>query len=383
MRGAWGSAMGDRVQLPSWYRPESDRFIHLDVLRFLASSAVIVFHYKGLMDWSTALKAVPDHLMPLRIAVDLFFVISGVVMHDLYAGKLGSWRAFGVFMRRRLARLAPLHYATFAFFVLLAAAAMKMGLPMTHPEAFDPSCIPPNLTFTHSFNLCKGLSYNEPSWSISAEMGMYLLLPLFLWAVRWRKAAWAFLALVLTALFAGQAMGLERWTVWTYNFGVVRAVPSFLLGLLLAGSRRQLDRIPAPSMLMGLAFIAFALEMVVSASDLVCLLTLYAIAALGVAADHKRKAGPVMRLIAPLGRLTYSIYMLHGPVAMVVVSIVGKRFLHLDGAALNALVVLLAVVILPAVALVSYVFFETPLRLWLSGRAPLKVGDVATVQHRI
>ncbi|MEO6339787.1 MAG: acyltransferase [Caulobacteraceae bacterium] len=371
------------MKLPSWYRPESDRFIHLDVLRFIASSAVIVFHYKGLIDWSSALKSVPDHMSALRMAVDLFFVISGVVMYDLYAGKLGNWRAFGVFMRRRLARLAPLHYATFAFFALMGVAATRLGAPIGHPEAFDPACIIPNLTFIHSFNLCKGLTYNQPSWSISAEMGMYLLLPLFLWAVQWRRAAWAFLILFLTALFAGQAMGFERWTVWTYDFGVVRAVPSFLLGLLLAGSRRQLDRIPTPSMLMGLAFVAFAFEMVFSASDLVCVLTLYAIAALGVAADHKRNASRAMRLIAPLGRLTYSIYMLHGPIAIVVVTIVGKRLLHLEGIALNALVVLLAVVILPTAALVSYVFFETPLRLWLSGRTPLKVGDVATVQHQI
>src|SRR4051794_14289188 len=77
-----------QMRRPHWYRPESERYLHLDLLRFAASLSIVLFHYRLLMagpaGWSVGFL----DLAPLRLAVDLFFIISGIVMSELYRGRL-------------------------------------------------------------------------------------------------------------------------------------------------------------------------------------------------------------------------------------------------------------------------------------------------------
>lgn len=363
-------------RLFNWYRAESDHYLHLDVLRFLASAAVVVYHYRTLADWTpgpVALRAVDS----LRLAVDMFFVISGVVMADLYGGRLGDRGSYWGFLRRRVARLAPLHYATLGFCVAMAAIANKLGVSLSSPEVFDPACIPANLALLNAFGACDHLSFNGPSWSISAEMGLYVLLPLLLMLSSRRLATFGLVIVALAGLFALRAIG-EDWTGWTFRFGFLRAAPSFLLGMVLARSDDWLARIPRPDLLFGLSLVVFVGVCVAPVDDAVRLLVIYAIVALGLAADRRGVAGVLARGASPLGRLTYSIYMLHMPVALVCISALGKHILHLSGAALNLWCVVVALTFLPIASIISFNLFETPMRRLIAGAAkrpePLKVA---------
>jgi peptidoglycan/LPS O-acetylase OafA/YrhL len=332
-----------------WYRPESDQYLHLDLLRFLASAAVVVFHYRALMDWSQPPR-VQAALDTLRFAVDLFFVISGIVMADLYGGRIGSGGAYGTFLRRRIARLLPLHYATLGFCILLGVLAGAMGFKLSEPEAFDAACILPNLLMLQAFNTCDHLSFNGPSWSISAEMGLYLALPLLLALSRRRT--------LTLALAVGSALSLfvlygRAWTDWTYHFGVVRALPSFLLGLTLARSDGLLAKLPAPRFLLIPVFAGFVAASLLPVHELARLVLVYLIVALALAADRRGDVHGLVRGLAPLGRLTYSLYMLHMPVALVLISGAAKHVLGLTGAAMNGWVIATGVLVLPVVAVLS------------------------------
>jgi len=68
-----------------------------------------------------------------------------------------------------------------------------------------------------------------------------------------------------------------------------------------------------------------------------------------------------------LGTLTYSLYMLHPVVGVILIKFIGERSLHLQGVWLNTLIVASGfIVFIPAYF--SYVYFETPLRRWMSGQ---------------
>lgn len=356
------------TRLFKWYRPESDHYLHLDVLRFLASAAVVVYHYRTLADWApgpVALRAIDS----LRLAVDMFFVISGVVMADLYGGRLGSSGGYWVFLRRRFARLAPLHYATLGFCVAMAAIAAKLGLSLSSPEVFNPVCIPANVLFLNAFGACDHLSFNGPSWSISAEMGLYVVLPLLFVLSSRRFTALVLVVVAVVGLFVLRGVAGVDWTGWTFSFGFVRAVPSFLLGLTLARSDNWLGRVPKPDLLFGLSLFGSVGACLAPVDDAVRLLTIYVTVILGLAADRRGGAPGFVRKLAPLGRLTYSLYMLHMPVALVFISAFGKHILHLKGGSLNILCVIVAMTLLPIVAVISFTLFETPMRRLIAGSA--------------
>lgn len=85
-----------------------------------------------------------------------------------------------IFLRKRFARLAPMHYLTLGAYVAIGLAAPALGLSLSEPEKYDLACLPANVAFLQSTMACPHLSFNFPSWSISAEMICYLAFPLVL-----------------------------------------------------------------------------------------------------------------------------------------------------------------------------------------------------------
>jgi peptidoglycan/LPS O-acetylase OafA/YrhL len=91
------------------------------------------------------------------------------------------------------------------------------------------------------------------------------------------------------------------------------------------------------------------------------LLALLYLTAFAVVAADARKETEFIRKLSPLGQLTYSSYMIHQLVLIVLVSGPVARLVHLRGVGLN-LVVILAVLMLWPISYLSYVRLETPAR---------------------
>lgn len=184
------------MKLRLW-APESDRYLNLDALRFVAAAAVVIYHYGALLAWRPNFRPLDLAFGGLPVAVDLFFVISGMIMFEVYGRRLTSWSAYGTFLRRRFARLAPLHYATLLFFIVAVALGAALGVSTGDARIFDARCIAPNILFLQAFDTCQSLTFNKPSWSISAEMAMYVALPAFFWITMRRPLAWGAVAAFL------------------------------------------------------------------------------------------------------------------------------------------------------------------------------------------
>jgi len=345
--------------------------LHLDFLRIVAALGIVALHWRGSLALPDGPSALLEHRMDgLNQAVDLFFVISGAVIHHVYRGQMSTGRQVVTFLRKRLARLAPLHWATLLLYVVLGFVALKAGASPKSAARYDPSCILPNILFLQATGMCRSATYNFASWSISAELVVYMLAPLFLFLrsrAFWLPALLAGVCLVILCAIGPAGQNHTEWYRWTYDQGFWRAIPAFALGVSLDAARPLLRRLPHAATA---TFLAMGALVILSLMDewrgAVVIMT-YVVVALAIAADARGQAHRLVRTFAPMGQLTYSVYMLHLPMQTVLLSMIGERVLHLPPAAQNGLV-LLAVPLLLACSYLSLFFFEQPLRRLMSGQ---------------
>jgi peptidoglycan/LPS O-acetylase OafA/YrhL len=338
-------------------RPESRNLLHLDCLRFVAALGIVIFHLSGKI--YPIGPALASAIHGLALFVDLFFVISGFVIAYVYWDQMRDTRDYGSFLVKRLARIAPLHWIILGIFLVLTLCMGMAGRRMNDAALYDINCVPSHIFFLHAMGLCARLTFNTPSWSLSAEMVMYAITPLFFVAAH--RSTWVLAGVVggviavLTALSNG-----GEWTQWTAAGGALRAIPSFGLGVLLFCLRDRLCwRYGMEAMWLGLA--VFLAEMVAGAPWLALLATLYAVAFMAVCADGFGSAAAPVRHLAGWAQLTYSSYMTHYLVLLIVITGVGQYGVHASGWKLNGFVIAAFLAVWP-VSYFSLVYVERPLR---------------------
>lgn len=184
------------------------RYEAIDLLRGFAAVSVVIYHVIELWEWKEFPMAGP--LLWFRIGwmgVDLFFVISGFVIGLSAFAEIdrhGPSRFRWPFMRRRLARIVPLHYLTLLMFCVFISPELMFV------HGFWKNLLI-HLAFAHNFFIQWQGSINGPNWSLATEMQFYLLMAL---TAPWLRAArcWQ-VGLVLVSI------------AWGWRFGVTQVVP--------------------------------------------------------------------------------------------------------------------------------------------------------------
>ena len=340
---------------------------HLDGLRIIAACAVVVLHYSDYLKDRPAGRFMVDHTWHFNLFVDLFFAVSGFVIARQYLDRVDDAASTGRFLWRRMARIYPLHLATLAFYVVIALA-LHSGVGSTdNPARYPLSDLPAQLLLLHAFD-GERLTFNFPSWSLSAEMFCYLLFPTVAAIAARRKAlivALFVLPALANSLYAGFA-GTAPWADWINKGGAFRALPGFNLGVACYLYRDQIARwpvIPGSLIISLVAFIVLGWWL----PPMAALVAIYAIALLAIQPDCAGRS----TLFAKLGfdrwsELTYSCYMLHIPVATIVLTF-GSRLLAPVLPDAKLLLTPVAIIALAVASVLSLRYFETPLRRYLTG----------------
>lgn len=290
----------------------------MTALRFWAALWVVLFHYKPYagpeaVGWAVLGKG--------YLAVDFFFMLSGFVLAHVYRGSLeaGTYSRSG-FIIKRLARIYPMHIATLAFFVLLALAGPKLGVP-ADPQRFDFSKLPQHILLVHAW-FGDGQQFNFPSWSISAEFFAYLAFPIVMMLGRWPRTM---LALGVLATFGWYWLAVPvagAPSTHLSNWQIMRIMPEFLLG---AGLREAMER-PTPVLsrilgarsAVGAALLAVLALAALNAPDWAMLIALVILLAAGAERGRMRRDGLLERPASVyLGEISYGLYMVHIAVANV------------------------------------------------------------------
>lgn len=303
--------------------------------RFLAIAAIVARHYAHYLT-----PLAPDLARALAGLdfCEFFFAASGFFLQGaaLRRGTPPDWRHAG----RQLAKLYPLHAATMAFFALAVLVGGMQGSLNGVPLG---RCLAAQAALVHAYGLLPALCLNYPSWFLSAIVGMYLAAPALAAVARPWPGLAIVAALVLLLQFAGSTDLLRDWTSWTWDAGVIRALPSFLFGMVLArldaGRRPPGIAAGRAAILAGYACLAASVALMLA--GLVPLLAKAALQwGLLAALVAGERAGAASWLGHPwldrMGRSAFALFLLHAPVAAVLMNVVAIRLLHVQGAALVA-----------------------------------------------
>lgn len=307
------------------------RFRVLDSWRGIAALCVVLFHFEAVND-IRALSFVRNSYL----FVDFFFVLSGFVIAHAYGDRLRSPLEASQFIVRRFGRVWPLHIAVIGAFVALETlkfALVSQVHVATTTAAFAPdgstplTSLPLQAVLLQGTGVADKLTWNTPSWSISAEFWTYILFALIIMLpIRHRQVAFAAAAVAGAAIVIAFARhGMDA----TYDLGLPRCIFGFFIGCLVYWARWRTPTAslpnPGPSELLAVtAIVAF-----VSISGRSNLSFAAPLIFAAVVYIFSFEAGPVSRLLTlrpfqNLGRWSYSIYMVQALIVFMIGLVVSE-----------------------------------------------------------
>jgi exopolysaccharide production protein ExoZ len=350
---------------------QSRRIVSIQVCRGLAALLVVLAHLHGIETKFCA----TDHLRLFEhgaLGVDLFFVISGVVIASVTAGKFGAPINAGVFLHHRLARIFPIFwiYTTIA---LIASYFNPLGNSGDHGHSYNLLAsyllIPTHLPML----LLQG-------WTLSFELYFYLVFFLFLLLVPERIAPWLLTLWGIAVVVLKLHIGLSPIPI--VQLLISPFVLEFLAGCILFHIYRSSRLHPfvgilllATSLLWLAASIVYTTHIHSDAYWIIdhpwrrpLLYGSFATIFLFGAIELERTG--IIRylpILSSIGDWSYSIYLSHA----LILALIARMIAHLQ---LNPTsIVLITLIGLPAVIMVgylSYTYLERPLITLLYKSAP-------------
>lgn len=271
-----------------------NRLHNLDAVRGFASSWVALFHFATWIQesWAYPFMAIGHH------GVQVFFIVSGLVIPYSMERAGYQLKSFGGFVAKRLVRLHPPYLVAFAITYALFYLAQKMGSP---PSIY----VDLSLTgiFTHVFLLNNYLDrywLSPVYWTLAVELQFYLSIALVFTYAMGSRVVFAF-GLAAISLVAA----------WTFpEVLLLKNIQYFLAGLFIARySLGKLTKEEGYSVWAALLTHTLIYEGF-GTGFFVLLLTPVAILV--------PFSWP--KWLSFLGTISYSLYLLHGPLGQRVIS---------------------------------------------------------------
>ena len=288
---------------------ESDRLLTLDAMRGIAALCVMVTHVN--------VPGTPHLVASGYLAVDFFFLLSGLVIARTYEGRLNGGMGFARFAAIRAIRIYPLYLIGFALGLVRCIGLMTLHRPdaLTPTELASSLLLEPWLLpspWNHGL-----FEIDGPAWSLFFELAINAVYALVLVRCGTRVLVGVAVAFGVLLVYVAASHGsLNSGQSWeTFHGGVARVGFSFTVGIVfarLAWLRARASRLALVPMVLlvlllnvpaaGEGRIAYDLFAVLLAAPLL----------VGLGA----RFGPTTRwqgLSRLLGELSYPVYVIHYP----------------------------------------------------------------------
>lgn len=353
--------------------PTKTKIEELESIRGLAALLVVFYH---IPKWNPILNI--GIINNAYLMVELFFVLSGFVIFNAYADKIGTRKDLVRFQFLRFGRLYPVHLV---FLFLYLALEVAKYIAISRLGTADIRSIP---FVDNSFSaLAEQLfllqaigptgndtTFNSPAWSISVEFYTYLIFGLTILFFKQLKI-YIFLIITLISLLM-----LATRTMFGFG-GLLRCLAGFFIGCLTASFINK-TKIKLPNYLSAICFILIILFLQLKTSGdfdiAIYFLTSALIMSLVLSQSGLLRKVLQHKILTWLGLISYSVYMSHFFVLDVAKNVL-KRLLNrpeieiADGqwvlslTAVEALATTLAFVLVVILASqITYSMIEKPMR---------------------
>jgi len=342
-------------------------------LRFIALAWVVLNQFRFHLDLHAGDRS--GLVFKGYLGASLFFVLAGFLAAHAFATETEQGRfRYGPFLWTRLIRTYPLHFVMIAVMAVLMFAGRATGAVLP-AGVFDWRGLAANLALVQAWGTVPTVSWNFPSWLISAEWFAYIALPVTAWIALKRLnpvVAVAGAIGLFSVLFEIAASRHILFTDMTAQIGALQTVPAFLFGagLYSLGRRWSLPRNWS-------GFVAGAAGAWIVAAALLRLNDLFIWPAFGAVvfglAETAKTEKPALTW-APLpylGAIAYSIYLVYLPVDIVYFHGVQRLIGTPTGALAWAVWAGVFPVILVA-GMAAHQLIAKPAAAWLAAHAPFE-----------
>ncbi|UZK66096.1 acyltransferase family protein [Sphingomonas sp. M1-B02] len=342
----------------------------LTSVRGIAAWFVVLFHIRQ------SIAGLPDPALAIlakgNLAVDFFFLLSGFVIWMSYADRLraGGVATVPLFLKRRIARIWPLHLFMLGFGVALALALRATGRETPN---FPFAELPLHLALLQNWGFTAALSWNDPAWSISCELGAYLLFPLLALSIDWKRvpslailAAVAALILLLHTVFASN--GATDLGQQIPRLGLIRCILEFACGTAIGALwLRWREDWKAYAVISGVIALALLTGWIAGLlPETLAVPAAFGALLLMLALTAAKAGNPLEgRALHYLGEISYATYLGH----YLLWFAFKLAFVDASGSALWPMILGYLILVLAASAAL-YHLVERPAQRWLNGKGP-------------
>lgn len=351
-------------------------------LRGWAALMVVFVHFRSFFHSSIDPDEFTFFLYKGYLWVDFFFILSGFVMayvYDIDHPKRHSMQDAMQYLIARIARIYPLHLITLAATLLLfiLLALINPGTAEEYCCVFDDSLrtaesLVANLLLIHSWGMFDWVTWNLPSWSLSAEFFCYLIFAALLTVSGDNRKLALVVLLCMAVLFYCFCIAASSDVDEIFRLSTMRAASAFTIGMMLFLGRQSISTLSGRSLtfIQIIACITLFLALHYGLTDILSI-GLMALIVLVTWEDRGFLCDCLnTRYIHTIGLLSFSIYMWH-----YLIKFIAKQdwesFTRLpvhSSAAGSILFVACMLGLVMPIAIWSYRYLEIPARKWVKLR---------------
>ena len=315
-----------------------NKLLGLEAIRFISAFSILIWHYQHFLFFEDKAVNFSPNLQPFYsyleffyhwglYGVNIFWCVSGFIFFWKYKNLILEKKISGKnFFLLRFSRLYPLHFVTLLIVAVLQTIYFKTNGVFFVYQFNDLYHFILQIFFISDWGFEDGLSFNGVIWSISMEILVYLFFFLTLkYIVKSRSIIINFLIIIFSLII-----------LYTENFQnvlnysqVVDCLCLFYAGGIAASFYEKFKN--EKKTIIVLLILSFTIPFLVNIFELYKLnnwltvfLLIYVPICLILFANIKIQSGYLTQILKALGNLTYSSYLVHVPIQLIIILILSQ-----------------------------------------------------------
>ena len=338
-----------------------NRIYLLDLARGIAAISVAIFHYKLFYAYNINTEEYILENQPFYqyikllyqngwIAVQFFFLLSGFIFYNFYLHKIHKKKInFYNFLVLRISRLYPLHLMTLILVCLIYLALNNYDF--YNPIKGDLKHFIYNLFLIQEWGISSFASFNEPSWSISIEILMYII---FFYVALKQNIFWYTILIIIISVVIFLKFKLIGYGGYCFFVGGL----SFMV----------VDKLKINNKIKILSFSTIIFLSIIFLNNFnvstffgkIISLTIFFPSIISLLYLINKQYPQLGKRMSIIGDISYSIYLIHFSIILFILFILNALELRIDFNESTIFLVYLIVTFL--ISFCSYKFFEIPLK---------------------